>query len=101
MAAVVAADRYLAEDAAAPVAGHAEPRPAVADVGRARGAAALRHDAAPDTVRLTRRFEAVLGPAVERLHPRTVDPPSHPRRPKRRLTWLFLRPGRLDRDPGV
>jgi 1-acyl-sn-glycerol-3-phosphate acyltransferase len=49
--------------------------------------------------RLTRRFEEVLGPAVERLHPGTVDPPGHPRRLKRRLTWLFLRPGRLDRDP--
>ena len=48
--------------------------------------------------RLTRRFEEVLGPAVERLHPGTVDPPGHPRRLKRRLTWLFLRPGRLDRD---
>jgi 1-acyl-sn-glycerol-3-phosphate acyltransferase len=46
---------------------------------------------------LSRRFEEVLGPAVERLHPRTVDPPGHPRRMKRRLTWLFLRPGRLDR----
>ena len=49
--------------------------------------------------RLTRRFEEVLGPAVERLHPGTVDPAGHPRRLKRRLTWLFLRPGRLDRDP--
>ena len=49
--------------------------------------------------RLTSRFEAVLGPAVERLHPGTVDPTGHPRRLKRRLTWLFLRPGRLDRDP--
>lgn len=47
---------------------------------------------------LTARFEAVLGPAVERLHPRTVDPPGHPRRLRRRLTWLFLHPGRLDRD---
>ena len=48
--------------------------------------------------RLTSQFEAVLGPAVERLHPGTVDPADHPRRLKRRLTWLFLRPGRLDRD---
>ncbi|MEO5966545.1 MAG: lysophospholipid acyltransferase family protein, partial [Candidatus Limnocylindrales bacterium] len=48
---------------------------------------------------LTRRFEAVLGPEVERLHPRTVDPATHRRRLRRRLTWLFLRPGRLDRDP--
>lgn len=44
------------------------------------------------------RLEAQLGPAVEALHPGTVDPPSHPRRLRRRLTWLFLRPGRLDRE---
>jgi Acyltransferase len=49
---------------------------------------------------LTSRFEGVLGPVVEELQPGTVDPPSHPRRLRRRLTWLFLRPGRLDRaDP--
>jgi hypothetical protein len=47
---------------------------------------------------LSRRFEEILGPAVVRLHPGTVDPPRHPRRLARRLTWLFLRPGRLDRD---
>ena len=47
---------------------------------------------------LTARLEALLGPEVEVLHPRTVDPPSHPRRLRRQLTWLFLRPGRLDRD---
>ena len=41
---------------------------------------------------------ALLGPAVEALHPGTVDPPGHPRRLRRRLTWLLLRPGRLDRD---
>jgi 1-acyl-sn-glycerol-3-phosphate acyltransferase len=48
--------------------------------------------------RLTARFEEALGPVVEELHPGTVDPPSHPRRLRKRLTWLFLRPGRLDRD---
>ncbi len=48
--------------------------------------------------RLTARFEALLGPAVEALQPGTVDPPDHPRRLRGRLTWLFLRPGRLDRD---
>jgi 1-acyl-sn-glycerol-3-phosphate acyltransferase len=48
--------------------------------------------------RLTQRFEQILGPGVERLHPQTVDPPGRPRRLARRLTWLFLRPGRLDRD---
>jgi 1-acyl-sn-glycerol-3-phosphate acyltransferase len=47
---------------------------------------------------LTVRFEALLGPAVERLYPGTIDPPDHPRRLRKRLTWLFLRPGRLDRD---
>jgi Acyltransferase len=41
----------------------------------------------------------ILGPAVEALYARTIDPPSHPRRLRNRLTWLLLRPGRLDRDP--
>jgi 1-acyl-sn-glycerol-3-phosphate acyltransferase len=40
----------------------------------------------------------ILGPVVAELWPRTVDPPDRPRRLRRRLTWLFLRPGRLDRD---
>jgi hypothetical protein len=48
--------------------------------------------------RLTGLFEALLAPEVEALQSRTVDPPDHPRRLERRLTWLFLRPGRLDRD---
>jgi hypothetical protein len=39
-----------------------------------------------------------LGPVVEALHPTTVDPPDHPRRLRNRLTWLLLRPGRLDRE---
>jgi 1-acyl-sn-glycerol-3-phosphate acyltransferase len=38
-----------------------------------------------------------LGPAVEALYPQTVDPPGHPRRLRKRLTWLLLKPGRLDR----
>ena len=43
-----------------------------------------------------------LGPVVAELWPRTVDPATHPRRLRSRLTWLFLRPGRLDRDhPGA
>jgi 1-acyl-sn-glycerol-3-phosphate acyltransferase len=46
---------------------------------------------------LTDRLAAILGPAVESLHPWTVDPPGHPRRLRKRLTWLLLRPGRLDR----
>ncbi|MEK6721483.1 MAG: lysophospholipid acyltransferase family protein [Chloroflexota bacterium] len=40
---------------------------------------------------------ARIGPVVEELHPGTLDPPDHPRRLRRRLTWLLLRPGRLDR----
>ncbi len=48
--------------------------------------------------RLSDAMAAILGPVVEELHPATLDPPGHPRRLRRRLTWLFLRPGRLDRD---
>ena len=47
--------------------------------------------------RLTGLFETLLATEVEALQPRTVDPPDHPRRMAKRLTWLFLRPGRLDR----
>jgi 1-acyl-sn-glycerol-3-phosphate acyltransferase len=47
---------------------------------------------------LTDRLAERLGPVIEELYPGTVDPPGHPRRLRRRLTWLFLRPGRLDRD---
>jgi hypothetical protein len=47
---------------------------------------------------MTDRLGAVLGPVVEALYPSTVDRPEHPRRWRRRLTWLLLRPGRLDRD---
>ncbi len=39
-----------------------------------------------------------LGPVVEALQAGTNDLPAHPRRLRRRLTWLLLRPGRLDRD---
>ena len=48
--------------------------------------------------RMSDALGAILGPAVEALHSWTVDPPTHPRRLRRRLTWLLLRPGRLDRD---
>ncbi len=48
--------------------------------------------------RLSTALEGILGPVVVELHPLTVDPPNHPRRLRRRLTWLLLRPGRLDRD---
>ena len=47
--------------------------------------------------RLSGCLADLLGPAVEELHPWTVDPPGHARRFRRRLTWLFLAPGRLDR----
>ena len=39
-----------------------------------------------------------LGPAIEALYPGTVDPPTHRRRLRDSLTWLLLRPGRLDRE---
>jgi hypothetical protein len=39
---------------------------------------------------------ALLAPVVEELHPRTVDPPTRPRRFRRRLTWLLLGPGPLE-----
>jgi hypothetical protein len=48
--------------------------------------------------RLTDALALQLGPVVEELYPSTIDPSDHPRRLRRRLTWLFLRPGRLDRD---
>jgi 1-acyl-sn-glycerol-3-phosphate acyltransferase len=48
--------------------------------------------------RMSDALAELLGPAVEALYPGTVDPPGHPRRLRRPLTWLFLRPGRLDRD---
>lgn len=46
---------------------------------------------------LSERLAEILGPVVAQLHPETIDPPHHPRRLRRRLTWLFLGPGRLDR----
>lgn len=48
--------------------------------------------------RLSERLEQLLAPPVAELQPWTEDPPSHPRRLRRRLTWLLLRPGRLDRE---
>jgi 1-acyl-sn-glycerol-3-phosphate acyltransferase len=48
--------------------------------------------------RIADRLADRVGPVVEALHPVTVDPPGHPRRLRRRLTWLFLAPGRLDRE---
>ena len=44
------------------------------------------------------RSPRILGPVVEELHPWTVDPPDASAPAATRLTWLLLRPGRLDRD---
>ena len=41
---------------------------------------------------------ALLDPVVRELHPGTIDPPERPRRLRARLTWLLMRPGRLDRE---
>ena len=48
--------------------------------------------------RMTVALEALLGPVVGELHPATVDPPGRRRLLRARLTWLLLRPGRLDRS---
>jgi 1-acyl-sn-glycerol-3-phosphate acyltransferase len=45
----------------------------------------------------TDALAARLGPVVEELYPGTVDPPGKPRRLRRRLTWLLLGPGPLER----
>ena len=46
--------------------------------------------------RASEALAARIAPVVEELHPATVDPPSHPRRLRRRLTWLLLGPGPLE-----
>jgi 1-acyl-sn-glycerol-3-phosphate acyltransferase len=46
--------------------------------------------------RASEALAARIGPVVEALHPATVDPPDHPRRLRRQLTWLFLGPGPLE-----
>jgi len=46
--------------------------------------------------RLTSRLSALLGEAITELYPQTVDGPDHPRRLRWRLTWLLLRPGKID-----
>ena len=47
--------------------------------------------------RMTAELEAELRPVVEALYPETVDPPGRRRWLRKGLTWLLLRPGRLDR----
>lgn len=49
--------------------------------------------------RASEALAARIGPVVEAMHPATVDPPTHPRRFRRRLTWLFLGPGPLEHSP--
>jgi 1-acyl-sn-glycerol-3-phosphate acyltransferase len=48
--------------------------------------------------RVSDALAARIGPVVEALHPSTVDPADHPRRLRRRLTWLLLGPGPLEHD---
>ena len=48
--------------------------------------------------RASEALAARIGPVVEALHPQTIDPPGHPRRLRRRLTWLLLGPGPLEHD---
>jgi 1-acyl-sn-glycerol-3-phosphate acyltransferase len=49
--------------------------------------------------RASEALAARIGPVVEQLYPGTIDPPSHPRRLRRRLTWLLLGPGPLEHEP--
>jgi 1-acyl-sn-glycerol-3-phosphate acyltransferase len=46
--------------------------------------------------RISDALAARLAPVVEELHAGTEDPPDHPRRWRRRLTWLLLGPGPLE-----
>lgn len=48
--------------------------------------------------RVSDSLAARLAAVVEELHPGTIDPPSHPRRFRRRLTWLLLGPGPLEHE---
>jgi 1-acyl-sn-glycerol-3-phosphate acyltransferase len=48
--------------------------------------------------RATVRLSELIGPVVEEMQPRTVDPPGQRRLLKARLTWLLMRRGPLDRD---
>lgn len=48
--------------------------------------------------RMSEHLAATLAPAVEELHAWTTDPPPRRRLLRHPLTWLLLRPGRLDRD---
>ncbi|HUQ44776.1 MAG TPA: lysophospholipid acyltransferase family protein [Candidatus Limnocylindria bacterium] len=50
--------------------------------------------------RASEALAARIRPVVEALHPSTIDPPAHPRRLRRRLTWLLLGPGPLEHEAG-
>lgn len=67
------------------------------DAGASLPAPDTREELAAARV-MTDRLAELLDPVVQALHPGTVDPPGHPRPLRRRLTWLLLRSGRLDRD---
>jgi len=86
--------RLVLEDPAARPASPASSAPAGTAADRRRGPApssTLPGSSAPPSPRSS-------GRSSPSCVPRTVDPPGHPRRLRRRLTWLFLRAGRLDRD---
>src|SRR4029079_7661198 len=48
--------------------------------------------------RASEALAALIGPVVEELYPRTVDPPNGKRALRRRLTWLLLGPGPLEHE---
>ena len=47
--------------------------------------------------RASEALAAILEPVVRELQSSTIDPPGHQRRLRRRLTWLLLGPGPLER----
>jgi 1-acyl-sn-glycerol-3-phosphate acyltransferase len=84
------------------MASHILPATSVEDLLGATGALPAIPEGSRDELEHARRLSDALAdrlaPVVADLHAWTVDPPGHPRRMQRRLTWLLLRPGRLDRD---
>lgn len=83
------ASRVLPVTSARALAGLA-PDAALPEPGSREELALARH--------MSEALTELIGPAVEELYPWTVDPPGHRKRGRKRLTWLLLRPGRLDRD---
>lgn len=78
------------------------PATSVREVAGLAPGAVLPEPGSRDELALARamsdRLGGLLAPVIEALHPATIDPPHHPRRLRQRLTWLLLRPGRLDRE---